>query len=150
MGILQETSRGRMKLSTELLVFGLFAVTICTAFPESKNVADDLKVLDLVNSREPHLTPSYPGAAATTDEGDEEGYPSNTAATPSYPGAAATTDEGDNEGYPSYTAATSSYPGAAATTDEGDQEGYPSYTAATSSYPGAAAPTDEGDGEGYP
>merc|ERR1719402_2113238 len=108
-----------MKLSTELLVFGLFAVTICTAFPESKNVADDLNVLDLVNSREPHLTPSYPGAAATTNEEDEEGYPSYTAATPSYPGTAANTDEEDEESYPSYTAATPSYTGTAATTDEG-------------------------------
>ena len=86
--ILQEPSRGRMKLSTELLVFGLFAVTICIAFPASKNVADNSKVLDLVNSREPHLTlwENVP-----IEEVEDDGYPYPK---PSYPEATTTEDDG--------------------------------------------------------
>merc|ERR1712108_134124 len=122
MGILREPSRGRMKLSTELLVFGMFAVTICTAFPANKNVADNSKVLDLVNSREPHLTlwenvpiedtgypyptpPTYVGDTTTTER-----YPYPTP--PTYVGD--TTTEDNAYPYP-----TPSYAGPETTQDDG-------------------------------
>merc|ERR1712111_324793 len=138
--ILREPSRGRMKLSTELLVFGLFAITISTAFPASKNMADNLKVLDLVNSREQHLTlwekvpieeveddgysyptPSNPKATTIV----EIGYPSSTA-TPSYPKEeeAAATPEGNSYPSPKVTPSYTEEEEEVATTPDGD--GYPS------------------------